>query len=245
MARTRSNTQRARISASAAGASGKAEKPGRRPWRPPKPDRPPLRKPSGWTRGRSGPAGRGRAAPPRQRSGLGRGRAAGRRGRATAAAASPQAQLVANGEAQVAQRACVGVEAQDLGGGRGALKREAGAQRAGAGRVAAQEGVEQERGRRRRRTADRPALPFRSPAPRPGSAPAAERLAFPGFSPGSARLARAVASGAGTPSPGSAAGRRAGRGWRESPGHGEIVGGALSLFCARNPPRLSWRGDVR
>ena len=57
--------------------------------RPPRPDRPPLRKPSGRRRGRSGPAEPGRAAPPRRRSGRGRGRAAGRRGRATAAAASP------------------------------------------------------------------------------------------------------------------------------------------------------------
>ena len=87
---------------------------------------------------------------------------------------------VADGEAQVAQRAFVGVEAQDLGGGRGALQRQAGAQRPGGGRVGAQEGVEQARGRRRRRTADRPPLPFRSPAPRPGSAPAAERLAVSG-----------------------------------------------------------------
>ena len=52
-------------------------------------------------------------------------------------------ELLADGEAQVAQRAFVGVEAEDLGASPGALKRQAGAQRPGGGRVAAQEGVEQ------------------------------------------------------------------------------------------------------
>ena len=135
-------------------------------------------------RGRSGPASQVERAPPRRRSGRGRGWAAGRRARATAAssfAAGPSG--VADGEAQVAQRAFVGVEAQDLGGGGGALQREAGAQRPGGGRVAAQDRRRAGRGRRRRRTGDRPALPFRSPAPRPGPAPAAERLAVPGLSP--------------------------------------------------------------
>jgi hypothetical protein len=50
---------------------------------------------------------------------------------------------VADGEAEVAQRGCVGVNAQDFCGSRGALQREAGAQRPCGGRVGAQEGVEQ------------------------------------------------------------------------------------------------------
>ena len=70
-----------------------------------RPDRPPLRKPSGWMRGRSGPAEPGRAAPPRRRSGrVEAGRPAGE--------VAPQPEQgcrgpsgVADGEAQVAQRA--------------------------------------------------------------------------------------------------------------------------------------------
>jgi hypothetical protein len=50
---------------------------------------------------------------------------------------------VADGEAEVAQRAFMRVEPEDLGGGGGALKREALAQRPGGGGVAAQERVEQ------------------------------------------------------------------------------------------------------
>jgi hypothetical protein len=50
---------------------------------------------------------------------------------------------VANGEAEVAQRGFVGVDAQDFCGSRGALKCEAGAQRAGSGRIGAQGRVEQ------------------------------------------------------------------------------------------------------
>ena len=94
-----------------------------------------------------------------------------------------RAERVADGEAEVAQRGCVGVEAQDFGGGGGALQREAwsATPRRRAGRGAGRRRAR--RARRRRQTADRPPLPFRSPAPRPGSAPAAERLAFPGFSP--------------------------------------------------------------
>ena len=107
--------QRARISASAAGASGKTEKPRRRPWRRPRPDRPPLRKPSGWMRGRSGPAepGRARAAAAASRPGSRPGGrpASSRQSRSSFAAG----RVVADGEAQVAQRAFVGVEAQDLG----------------------------------------------------------------------------------------------------------------------------------
>ena len=92
---------------------------------------------------------------------------------------------VADGEAQVAQRAFVGVEAQDFGGGRGALQRQAGAERPGGGRVGRAGMRRAAQARRRPRTADRPPLPFRSPAPRPGSALAAERLAVPGFLSGS------------------------------------------------------------
>ena len=64
------------------------------------------------------------------------------------------------------ERAFVGVEAQDLGGGRGALQREAGAQRPGGRRVATQEGVEQrEAGAGEEQ---RIALPCPSARPRPG-----------------------------------------------------------------------------
>ena len=90
---------------------------------------------------------------------------------------------VADGEAEVAQRGCVGVEAQDFGGGRGALQRQAGAQRPGGGRIGAQIGVEKASPAPAANSGSpSPALPL--PAPRPGSAPAAERLAVPGFSRG-------------------------------------------------------------
>ena len=89
---------------------------------------------------------------------------------------------VADGEAEVAQRGFVGVEAQDFGAGRGALQREAGAQRPGGGRIGAQECVEQSEPGPGGKQRTRPPLPFRSPAPRPGSAPVVERLGAPGFS---------------------------------------------------------------
>ena len=57
---------------------GRRRTPGRRSRPLPRPDRPPLRKLSGWMRGRSGPRP-GRAAPRRRRAGPGRGWAAGRR----------------------------------------------------------------------------------------------------------------------------------------------------------------------
>jgi hypothetical protein len=52
-------------------------------------------------------------------------------------------QFLSNGEAQVAQRAFMRVEAQDLCRGGGALKRQACAQRPGGGRVATQDSVEE------------------------------------------------------------------------------------------------------
>ena len=153
---------------------------------------------------------------------------------------------VADGEAQVAQRGCVGVDAQDFGGGRGALQRQAGAQRPGGGRVGAQD-------RRRASASPAPAANSGSPSP---ALPLARAQAGIGAGGGKAcrsgvfaalGFARArFRSGAGTRSPGSAsAGRRADRDRRESLGHGESLRGALSRFVARNPPRLSWGGDVR
>ena len=219
----------------------------RRPLRPPKPDRPPLRKPSGWTRGRSGPAERGPAAPPRRESGRGRGWAAGRRRSRQSdnrVAAGPSG--IADGEAEVAQRGFVGVEAQDLGRGRGALKRQAGAQRPGGGRIGARDRRRAKRARRRRRTADRPALPFRPPAPRPGRRRWGRRLAVRGFSPGLGLARARVAGGAGPRSRGRrvrSASRSESR--RESLGHGGCVGGALSALLLGYPPRLSCVWDVR
>ena len=152
---------------------------------------------------------------------------------------------VADGESEVAQRGFVGVEAQDLGGGRGALQRQAGAQRPGGRRVAAQDRRRAARARRRRRTADRPALPFRSPAPRPDRRRRRKGLPFRGFR--RVRFARArcrVRRGnalAGV----AASGRRAGRGRRESPGAWCIVARRFVTCLGAYPPRLSWGGDVR
>ena len=153
--------------------------PGRRPWRRRRPDRPPLRKLSGWLRDHSGPAKRGRAAPSRRRAGWARALAAGRRARARAQGASrraswsPTAKRRSRSAPSSALRRRILAEAAAL---LEAPRRERSAP--GGGRVAAQAGVQKARGRRRRKTADRPALPFRSPAPRPGPATAVESLVF-------------------------------------------------------------------
>ena len=152
--------------------------------------------------------------------------------------------VVADGEAQVAQRAFIGVEAQDLGAGRGAVHSEARAEGSGAGRVAAQESVEQ--GEACAGEEERIALPCPSAGPRPGRDRRRRRkgLPFRGF--GNARLrSRALASVAVTLSPRSSArvARRSGSAritwaWQ----HG---GGALSALLLGYPPRLSGCGDVR
>ena len=207
---TRSNTQSARISDEGAGASGKAENVKAAALAAAETGSPcPAHVPAGLPRGRSGWPGqveRGRRVV--DPAGVEAGRAAGE--------IAPQRQelrrgpeRVADGEAQVAQRAFVGVEAQDLGGGGGALKRQAGAQRSGGRRVGAQEGVE-----KRESGAggeQRIALPCPSARPRPGwDRPAAERLAAPGVF-AALVLARArLAGGAETRSSGSG-GRSASR----------------------------------
>ena len=105
-----------------------------------------------------------------------------------AGAIAPQRQEVRRGpariadcETEVAQRGFVCVDAQDFGRGRGALQREAGAQGAGGGRIGAQGCVEKRKPGAGGKQETRPPLPFRSPAPRPGSTSAAERLPFRGF----------------------------------------------------------------
>ena len=146
---------------------------------------------------------------------------------------------VADGEAEVAQRGFVGVDAQDFGGSRGALQRQAGAQRAGGGRVGAQGRVEQsEPGAGGKQRIALP-CPSARPAPRPGSAAGGGKvLLFRGF-----RRARL----------GSRARRERRRNavlrvWRQIGKQVEIganhrgmvnsCGGALSRCVARNPPRL-------
>ena len=146
--------------------------------------------------------------------------------------------LVANGEAQIAQRAFVGVEAQDLGAGRGALKREAGAQRPGARRVAAQESVEKGERGAGEEAGDRPALPFRSPAPTPGPAPAETgKLCW------SKGLAAVLVAGAGRRGGcESALAQVGGEVWnegesrRESPAHGESLAALCHLLRRRIRP---------
>ena len=127
-------------------------------------------------------------------------------------------ELVADGEAQVAQRAFVGVEAQDLGGGRGALKRQAGAQRPGGGRVAAQERVEQrEAGAGEEQ---RIALPCPSARPRPGRDRRRRRkgLPFRGFRRGPLRSRAPAEAARERPRRGRRRVGNEGRGRRESPG---------------------------
>ena len=136
---------------------------------------------------------------------------------------------VADGEAQVAQSRCVGVEAQDFGRGRGAPERQTRAERAGGGRIVAQKRVEQGEAGAGGEQGIAP-LPFRSPAPRLGSAPAAGTFAFPGFSPwwrfARARLRRRANGLAGI---GEGVGNE-GRDRRESPGHDESSAALCHLF---------------
>ena len=179
----RSNAQRARISASAAGASGKAAKVMAAALAAAETGSPARLCSAGFPRGASA-VGDGKveaAAAAASRPGVETGRAAGE--------VAPQLKQLAPAEArrspreaQIAQRRCVGVEAQDFGGGRGALKRQARAQRPGGGRVAAQMRVEEREAGAGGRTADRPPLPFRLPAPRSEPPAAAERCGFPGLS---------------------------------------------------------------
>ena len=140
--------------------------PGRRPLRPPKPDRPPLRKPSGWMRGHSGPAARSsRAAASNIRPGsrLG-GRPAPSRQSDNRFAAGPSGSPTAKRRSRSA--ASSALRRRILAAGRGALQRQAGAQRPGGGRVGAQDGVEQrEPGAGGEQ---RIALPCPSARPRPG-----------------------------------------------------------------------------
>jgi hypothetical protein len=77
------------------------------------------------------------------------------------------------------------------------------------------------------KTADRPPLPFRSPALRTGWAPAAEKPAFPGLWPRSASVARACGAGQERSLQGLPLGRQGGRGRRESLGYGESFAALL------------------
>ena len=152
---------------------------------------------------------------------------------------------VADGEAEVAQRGFVGVEAQDFGGGGGALQREAGAQRPGGGRVGAQIGVEKrEPGAGGKQ---RIALPCPSARPRPGRDRRRRRkgLPFRGFRwarLGSRALRRAAQERAPA---GSGGGRRAARDRRESPGHGESLAALCHVVWRGIRPACRGVGDVR
>jgi Transposase, Mutator family len=88
------------------------------------------------------------------------------------------------------------------------------------------------RARRRRRTGDRPALRFRSPAPRT----AAERLAFPGLSLRSGSLHRAGATARERRRRGRRPGWERGSGRRESRRHGESLAALCHLICRRIRP---------
>ena len=227
------------------GRPGRRRTPGRRPLRPRRPDRPPLRKPSGSRRGRSGPQARSsRAAASRIRPGSRLGGRPARSRHSEEVRRGPA--RVADGEAEVAQRGFVGVEAQDFGRSRGALQREAGAQRPGGRRLGAQN-------RRRASASPAPAANRGSPSPALPLARAqagigaggGKACAVPRVSAGSVCARARVAGGAERRS---SKVRRAvgeqGRNRRESPGHDESCA-ALCHRLARNPPRLSWGGDVR
>ena len=85
-------------------------------------------------------------------------------------------------EAHIAESRGVGVEAQDFGRGRGALKGQALTQRPGGGRVDDADARRETRGWPQRRTRARSPLPFRAPSPTSEPPPAAESFGFPGLS---------------------------------------------------------------
>ena len=226
------------------GRPGRRRAPGRRRSRPPRPDRPPLRKPSGWMRGRSGLAEPGRAAPPRRRirpgSRLGGRPAPSRHSERRFAAGpsgSPTAKRRSRSAASSALRRRILAEAAALCSASRA--RSAPAAGGSARRISVEKREAGAGGKQRI------ALPCPSARPRPGrDRPAAERLAVPGFS--RARLRS-----------------RALRGRRrnalveglEAVGE-EVKIGANHLGMVnpwrrfvtclrRNPPRLSWGGNVR
>ena len=230
----------------ALGRPGRRRTPGRRPWRPPKPDRPPLSAilQAGCEAVRVWQA----RVEPRRRVENPAGVEAGR----PAGAIAPERQevrrgpeRVADGEAEVAQRGCVGVEAQDLGGSRGALQREAGAQRAGGGRIGAEKGVEQ--GEPGAGGKQRIALPCPSAGPRPGRDRRRRRkgLPFRGFRRGSSWLARASRAaqkrtprGSGGASASSSSSARITWAWW-------VLGGALSPCGAESAPLVvGWRCPI-
>ena len=240
MAMTMSNAQRARISASAAGASGKTEKAKAAALAAAETGSPSpaqafrlAARPFGSSRARS--SARRRVA----RSGRGRGWAAGRRDRAIATKARGGPERSPTAKRRSRSAAFVGVEAQDLGGGGGALKRQAGAQRPGGGRVGAQECVEQrEAGAGGEQ---RIALPCPSARPRPGwdRRRRWKGLPFRGFRRGRALLGRPRGA-ARTRSSGSGGKSESSRVRGESPGHGESFAALCHLLSGENPPRLSW-----
>ena len=141
-------------------------------------------------------------------------------------------QLLADGEAQVAHSRSVCVEPQDPGGGRGALKRQAGAQRPGARRVAADDGVEQsEPGPGGEQGIALPS-PFRSPAPRPEPVrpPETERAVGSRRRRISAPALRAGGAAQERPRRGRRVGREQGSGRRESLAHGGSLAAVCHLF---------------
>ena len=138
---------------------------------------------------------------------------------------------------------CVGVEAEDFGASRGALKRQARAQRPGCRRVAAQDSVEQRERQRRRRRGDRPALPFRSPAPRTDAPAERKGLLVQGLSRRSASPARAVAAARERPRRGRRRGRERGsESARITSAHGESLAALCHAVWCGYPPRLSFCG---
>jgi hypothetical protein len=150
---------------------------------------------------------------------------------------------VASCEAQVAERGFVGVDAQDFCASRGALQRQASAQRPGGGRLDAEEGVKQSEpsacGKQRI------ALPCPSARPRPGR-DRGWRKGLPSRGFRRARLGSRPHCG-----------RRVNafrRVWGQVCEQLEIGANHLGMvnrwrrfvtLVANNPPRLSWHSDVR
>ena len=166
IAMTMSNTQSEKISDGAAGASGTAQNARAAAFAAAETGSP---SPAQAFRLAARPFGSTSQVEPRRRVGI---RAGSRLGGRPARSRQSRSRFAAGaksspiGEAEVAQRGCIGVKAQDFGRGRGALKRQASAQRPGGGRICAQTGVqEREPGAGREQGI---ALPCPSSSPRPG-----------------------------------------------------------------------------
>ena len=219
------------------GRPGGWRRPGRRPLRPPKPDRPPLRKPSGLLQGHWGPRP-GPAAPLHPKIRLGSrlgGRSAPSRQSDRRFAAGPSGSPTAKRRSRSAAASVLRRRILAQAAALCSASREA--QGPGGARIGAQKCVEQsEPGPGGANSGLALPRPSGAPAPRLGSAPVVERLGAPGFSLRGALCGEpAETAPKGAPERAQAV-RRGGRDWRESPGYDEFCAAVCHAVWRRLRP---------